>query len=103
MRVLAHIESKFPVPPEQVPMMLDGFKAWREKYRGQMESFFFFAGRQGGGGILNVPDEAALNKMMLEWPLSQYSDTHIEKLVDGDVALKQWEVALQTVQQPVHA
>jgi hypothetical protein len=54
-----------------------------------MEAFSFFAGRDGGCGILNVADEAELSRIMIEWPFSFYSDIEILPVVDGDIALQQ--------------
>ena len=44
MRIFVMSQPKFPVPPDQVPALIQGFAAWREKYRPVMESFDFFAG-----------------------------------------------------------
>jgi hypothetical protein len=94
MRVLITARPQFPVPPEQIGMLMQGFAAWRERHRSKMEAFYFFAGGGGGGGILNVADEAELNQMMLEWPFFQYSDLTYQPIIDGDVALQQWQAAL---------
>jgi len=90
MRVLLLARSKYFIPLEQMPMMTQGFTAWRAQYRDKMEAFFFFAGRSAGGGILNVADEADLNQIVNEWPFAIYSDVEIIPIVDGDVALKQF-------------
>ena len=95
MRVLVIAEPAFPIPPEQLGALLQGFAAWRERYRDRLESFFFFAGGGGGGGILNVEDEAALNRVMLEWPLLMFSKMQYRPILEGDEALRQWQDALQ--------
>ncbi|MBI4495032.1 MAG: hypothetical protein HY690_19840 [Chloroflexi bacterium] len=97
MRVLVTATPKFPIPPEQMPALMQGFVRWRERYRSRMEAFYFFAGGNGGGGIVTIPDEAALSQMMLEWPFSMFSDLVIQPIIDGDVALKQWQAALQAM------
>lgn len=97
MRVLLVARSKFPFPPEHLPALFQGFTAWRAQYKDRMEGFYFFAGENGGCGILNVPDEAFLNRMMLEWPLAPFSDVQMHPLVDGDVALQQWNEAIQSM------
>jgi muconolactone delta-isomerase len=91
MRVLLLAKSKYFVPPEHLPMMAQGFAGWRNQYRDKMEAFFFFAGRAAGGGILNVTDEAELNQIVNDWPLAPFSEIEIMPIVDGDVALKQFQ------------
>ena len=91
MRVLLLAKAKFFIPPEQIMGMTNGFAAWRTQYRDKMEAFFFFAGRSAGGGILNVADEAELNQIVNEWPFFVFSDIEIIPIVDGDVALKQFQ------------
>lgn len=97
MRVLITARPKFPLPPEQIPGLMQGFTAWREQYRNKMEAFFFFAAPSGGGGILNVADENELARIMLEWPLSLYSDVTADPIVDGDFALGLWQELLQRI------
>ena len=55
-----------------------------------MEVFEFFAGGGGGFGIFNVPDEATLNRIMVEYPLTPYSKVTVRPILDGDTALGQW-------------
>ena len=98
MRVLLMTKAQHIIPPEATTSLFQGFAAWREKYKGQMEAFFFFAGVPGGGGILNVPDEATLNQIMLEWPLAPFSETTMTPILDGDAALQQYITAMQTMQ-----
>ncbi|MCP6711750.1 hypothetical protein NL489_30835, partial [Klebsiella pneumoniae] len=70
--------------------MMEGFAAWRERHRGSMEVFEFFAGGGGGFGVLNVPDEAGLNRIMIEYPFLPYSSLEVRPILDGDTALRQW-------------
>lgn len=97
MRVLLITRNEHPIPPEAALPLFQGFAGWREKYKGNMESFFFFAGIPGGGGVFNVPDEAALNKMMTEWPLAAFSKSEIYPILDGDVALQHYLDAIQAM------
>jgi len=97
MRVLLLAKAKFFLPPDYLPMAAQGFTEWREKYRDKMETFFFFAGRQAGGGIFNVSDEAELNRIVNEWPLTPFAETDIIPLVDGDIALQQFSELAQRV------
>jgi hypothetical protein len=55
-----------------------------------METFEFFAGGGGGFVIFNVPDEATLNRIMVEYPLTPYSELTVHPILDGDTALGQW-------------
>lgn len=99
MRVLVLTNSKFPPPPEHVKTMINGFAQWREQYRNKMEAFFFYAGRNAGGGILNVSDEAELNQIINDWPLTPYSDIDVIPIVDGDVALKQLQARVDRMME----
>ncbi|MBI3965301.1 MAG: hypothetical protein HY329_06670 [Chloroflexi bacterium] len=98
MRVLMLARPQFPLPPEQMPNLIQGFKAWYERHRPSIEAGYFFAGGGGGFGIFNVPDEAALNQIMLEWPLQPFSDIEVRPLLDVETALQHWEQALQAAQ-----
>jgi hypothetical protein len=90
MRAFVLVEPKFFAPPEAFPTLLDGFAAWRDAHKEHMESFEFFAGGGGGFGVLNVPDEATLNRIMVQYPLTLYSDITVRPILDGDTALGQW-------------
>ena len=90
MRLFVMAEPQFPIPPEQFPTLAEGFAAWRERYRGQMELFEFFAGGGGGFGVVNVPDEKALTQMLFEYPFAIYSEWGVRPILDGDTALALW-------------
>lgn len=98
MRILVYARPRFPIPPEQLPAVMQGFADWRARHKDRMEVFEFFAGGGGGFGIVNVADEAALNQMMLEWPLLPFSDVEYRPIINGDVALQQWQSALAAMQ-----
>ena len=95
MRVFIMVTPQFPIPPEQFPALLEGFAAWRERYRGQMEAFEFFAGGGGGFGIVNVADERALTQMVLEYPFTIYSTMDVRPILDGDTALQLWREGMK--------
>jgi muconolactone delta-isomerase len=90
MRAFVLVEPKFFAPPEMFPTLLEAFAAWREAHREHMESFEFFAGGGGGFGIFNVPDEATLNRIMVQFPFFPYSELTARPILDGDSALGQW-------------
>ena len=94
MRVFVLVEPKFFTPPEVFPTLLDGFADWRDAHRESMEAFEFFAGSGGGFGIFNVPDEATLNRIMVQYPLTPYTEITARPILDGDTALGQWREIL---------
>ena len=95
MRALILAKAKLPPPAEAMPMLVQGFIDWRERYRGQMETFEFFASGNGGYGVVNM-DEATLFGMMVSWPFAPFSDIEIHALVEGDKALGMF---LEIIQQ----
>jgi hypothetical protein len=95
MRALVLVEPRFPIPPEMFPGLLDAFADWRERHRQSMESFEFFAGGGGGFGIVNVPDELTLNRIMVEYPLALYNHITVRPVLDGDTALAQWREVMR--------
>ena len=60
MRVMVLVEAQFLAPDEKYSVLLDETVAWRERYKGYMESFEVFAG------------------------------TTSAPILDGDRALEQW-------------
>ena len=97
MRIVVISRPKFPVPPDQLPALIQAFAAWRERYRSVSESFEFFAGGGGGFGVVNVPDEATFNQIMIEYPLGPFSELEIRPVLDGDKALAQLQAAIQAM------
>lgn len=97
MRVAVIVRPKLPPPPEQLPRLVQSFADWREAYRDHMEVFEFFAGAGGGIAILNVPEEATLNQMMIEFPLFPFTHVRVTPLLDGDMALAQWQQAVRSM------
>jgi hypothetical protein len=97
MRIMVEVRPQFPIPPEQIPALIEGFAAWRERHRAKMEVFEFFAGSAGGMGIVNVADEAELNQLMMEWPFAPFSHVECRPVIQGDAALAQWQAALQAM------
>ncbi len=95
MRAVVIVRPQSTAPPDLLPTLFDGFADWRERHKDSMESFEFFAGGGGGFGVLNVPDEATLNQIMLEYPFLPYSEVEVRPVVDGDTALRQWRQTLQ--------
>ena len=90
MRFAVIVRPKFPIPPEQVGMVIEGFAQWRERYRDHFEVFEFFAGQGGGFGIVDFPDAESFNQMMFENPVNFFADVEVHPTLDGDVGIKQW-------------
>ena len=97
MRVLVTARPKFFVPPDQFSALIQAFADWRERYRSHMEAFEFFACSAGGFALFNVPDEAALNQITIEYPFSPFADIESLPILDGDTALQQWQAAAQAM------
>jgi hypothetical protein len=94
MRAFVIVEPKFFTPPEIFPTLFEGFVAWRDANREHMESF---AGDGGGFGIFNGPDEATLNRIMVQYPFFPYSEITVRPILDGDIALAQWREIMSEV------
>ena len=73
-------------PPEIMPVLLEAFAGWRDRWRPKMEAFEFFAGRGGGWGLLNA-DEVELSQAMMEFPFAPFSTIQVHPTVDGDDGL----------------
>lgn len=93
MRVRVIATGKFPIPDEQLMTLVRGFTERRQQYRSQM-SEFFFAGREGGGGVLDVVDGMELHQIMLDWSFAPYCDIQVMPIIDGDVGLDRFEKAV---------
>jgi hypothetical protein len=65
--------------------------------KGSIGSCACFAGGGGGFGIFNVSDEATLNRIMVQYPLTPYSEVTIRPILDGDTALEQWREIMSEV------
>jgi len=95
MRVLVLVRPRHFVPRDQFPSLMHGFADWRARHRERMEVFEFFAGGGGGVAIVNVPDEATLQQLIIEYPFTPFSEFEVRPILDGDIALQQWQAALQ--------
>lgn len=96
MRFMIIARPAFPIPPDLMIGLLDGFSAWWEKYKDRWEGGFF-AGGSGGGGVCTVADEIEFNQMMMEWPLFGFSNLESYPLVDVETALGHWRAAVSTL------
>ena len=91
MRVMVLVEAQFLAPDEKYSVLLDETVAWRERYKGYMESFEVFAGTTSAGFVvIDAPDEALVDRIMFEFPFAEYSEITVRPILDGDRALEQW-------------
>jgi muconolactone delta-isomerase len=90
MKFLITQESKYPIPPEISSRVLEGMMAWLDKYQrqGKLEASWSIAGRQAGGGILNVNSLEELDEIMTQNPLAPFSDVRAEPLSDARESLQ---------------
>ena len=71
------------VPPGHGLLYLFALRATRTP-------LMIFASGGGGFGIFNGPDEATLNRIMVQYPFFPYSLITVRPILDGDTALGQW-------------
>jgi len=93
MKALVVGTPKFPVPPDQLPGMIDGALAWHERYKDHIEIFGSFPGG-GGFATIDVPDEQTLNQMVIDMPFSWVSEVSIRIFVEGVAGLRQLQESL---------
>ena len=88
-RFLIITEGRDPVPPEMAMPMFDMMDAWLAEHRGsgKLEAVWSFAGRPGGGGVVNVDSHEELDAIMAGFPFGQTSSMSIIPLADLDTAL----------------
>lgn len=86
---------RFQPAPEELMSLWQAFIEWRERWRGKMQAFEFFADGNGGFTIVDVADEQELQQMMLEYPFTQLDQMEVRVIVDGDTSLEQWRQALE--------
>ena len=90
MRVLVVAKPRFPIPPEQLPAMVQGALHWRERHRDSMDAFGTFVGG-GGFAIFDVADEETLHRIMIEMPFTPFSELDVRPFLEGDRGLRQWQ------------
>jgi hypothetical protein len=99
MRTLV-ISKQGPVapPPEMMPVLLQAFKDWRNRWRPKMENFEFFSVGGGGWGVFNTADEKELAQAMMEFPFAPFSQNEALPTVNGDEVL---DMLVETVNRMI--
>ena len=77
MRFLVLTTPKHPTPP--TPALFDAMTEWVDAHTssGKLEQTFAFAGRPGGGGLLNVESHEELDEIMTGFPFAPFSEITI--------------------------
>jgi muconolactone delta-isomerase len=89
MRFLIVTNQRQAPPPEMMPMLVPGMKAWLAESRasGKMVEVWNFAGGAGGGGILDVDSAEELEEVMGTFPFAPFSSIEVYPLSDVDKAM----------------
>ncbi len=77
LHLLVLAEPRLPIPPEVFSSLLGEFAARREQYIHCMESFEFLVGGGGGFGAINTPDKVSLNRIMVDYAFTPFSETNV--------------------------
>jgi muconolactone delta-isomerase len=89
MRFLVISNPRYMTPPELIPSLTDGMLAWvgQHSASGKLQSAWSFAGRLGGGGILNVDSAEELDAIMVGYPFGPFSEIEVYALADLEASL----------------
>jgi muconolactone delta-isomerase len=80
-------------PLDAVAGMFEGMGQWLQKYQGQMDVLYFFAGG-GGFGVVDIDDAAELQRMLAEHPFTTFADVEINPVVEAQAALQNLQESL---------
>lgn len=98
MRFHILITPRFPIPPDQVPAIVDGVEAWHERWAEAIEELGMFPAG-GAFAILDVADEASLHEIMLEMPATPFSHVEIRAFVDAATGFRQFRQVMVAIAQ----
>ena len=93
MHVLVVATPQHPIPPSEMPGIVEGAADWFERHKDELEAFGLFPGG-GGFGVVDVADGEHLNQLMLEMPFSPFSHHDIYPFVPGVTGLHQLREAM---------
>jgi hypothetical protein len=88
MHVLVVATPRHPIPPADLPGVVEGALDWHERHKDELEAFGTFPGG-GGFGVVDVADGEHLNQLMLEMPFSFFSHHELYPFAPGDTGLRQ--------------
>jgi hypothetical protein len=93
MQVLVVATPEHPIPPGELPAIVEGALEWHGRHKDEFQLFGTFPGG-GGFGVLDVDDAAHVNQLMLEMPFSPFSRYEVRPFQPGDRGLMQMREAL---------
>lgn len=93
MQVLVVATPQHPIPPSEMPGIIEGATDWWTRHREEFDVFGTFPGG-GGFGVLEVEDAERINQLMLEMPFSPFSSYEVRPFVAGDTGFTQLREAM---------
>jgi hypothetical protein len=88
MHVLVVATPQHPIPPAELPGLVEGAAAWAERHKEDLTAFGLFPGG-GGFGIAEVDDASKITQLIMEMPFSPYSHHDVRPFVPGEQGLAQ--------------
>jgi muconolactone delta-isomerase len=75
-----------PLPPEQMPDIVQTMGDWMQRHGDRLEATEFFVGG-GGFGIIDTDDPEAIQRLIAENPFTPYAEIEIRPLIDPQKGL----------------
>lgn len=99
MKFLVITKPVYPIPPEAAPGLMDAMTAWvnQNTDSGKFEVTWAFAGKSGGGGIVNVDSLDELDAIMVGFPFGPFSEIEIHPIVDLNDSIQRSKQAFQAM------
>lgn len=96
MRFLIVTTGREAPPPEMALPMVHAMRAWLAEHRasGRIVDTWSFAGRTGGGGIVEVDSHEELDRVMSGFPYNPISNIEVYPLADLDAMLSGQEAVI---------
>jgi muconolactone delta-isomerase len=101
MQFLVLTEQNTPPPPEMVLPLIGAMEAWVARHRadGKVLLAWSYAGRPGGGGVLEVGSPEELDVIMAGFPFGPFSTIKVYALSDLDQSLVTLRTAVQQMME----
>lgn len=101
MQFLVLTEPSSPTPPEMVLPLIGAMEAWVARWRtaGKFQHMWANAGRNGGGGVVEVDSPEELNVIMAGFPFGPFSTIRVYALSDRDQSLAASRTAVQQMME----